>query len=170
MVVKVPLHISNFTYPTQWLHFCYYLTGIEPSLFENTWTSLLHVSPIHLSNITQLLMADNHASELHFLSGSYGTQSKVDGWWQKHHVWTVINQSRRGYQTLLYKNAYSISYWVDTRGLFRCSIKNQVERKNLLVFHTEDLQPLYFWSSQKWHQPGQIASAPVPTSFFVPLS
>jgi hypothetical protein len=59
---------------------------------------------------------------------------------------------------------------VDTKGLFRCSIKNQVEKKNLLVFHTEGLQPLHLWSSQKWHQPGQIASAPVPTSFFVPLS
>jgi hypothetical protein len=88
-------------------------------------------------------------------------------------------------------NTYPISIQVDANGLLRYGIKNQREKKHLLVFHTEDLQPLCvfflskynsrlnltscwqplcFWSHQKQDQLGQIASIPTPTSFFIPLS
>jgi hypothetical protein len=61
-------------------------------------------------------------------------------------------------------NTYPISTQVDANGLLRYGIKNQREKKHLLVFHTEDLQPLcgfYSFEAQQQTEPDKLLAAPL---------
>jgi hypothetical protein len=59
---------------------------------------------------------------------------------------------------------YPISTQVDANGLLRYGIKNQREKKHLLVFHTEDLQLLcvfFSFDAQQQTEPDKLLAAPL---------
>ncbi len=131
----------------------------------------LHFQVFHKQKIVlkRLLVAENQGQQLQsslvadklMIDGNYRT-SRLDSDQLTKEQPTMLCRTRKLWIYVL--KTYPISTQVDANGLLRYGIKHQREKKHLLVFHTEDLQPLcvfFFFEAQQQTEPDKLLAAPL---------